>query len=103
MTTRLERLPPLLGIDALNQRRKQQNHVPSLVHDRGAAVRTADLAGQFVAGGFLRWIVPGEVVVAVREIDVVLVENGGPLEGGAVEALARGAVAVFGGKGFLAR
>lgn len=41
-------------------------------------------------------------MVAVREIDVVLFENGGPLKRRAVEALARGAVAVLGGEGPLA-
>lgn len=32
-------------------------------------------------GGFRGWVVPLEVVVAVFEVDVVLVEDGGPLEG----------------------
>ena len=41
-------------------------------------------------------------MVAVREVDVGLVEDGGPLKGGTVQALARRAVAVFGGQGFVA-
>jgi hypothetical protein len=39
-------------------------------------------------------------VVSVREVDVSFVEDGGPLKGGAVQALAGSAVAVFGGEGF---
>lgn len=31
--------------------------------------------------GFLGWVVPLEVMVAVGEVDVLLVEDGGPLEG----------------------
>lgn len=31
-------------------------------------------------GGFRGWVVPLEVVVAMFEVDVVLVEDGGPLE-----------------------
>ena len=64
----------------LDQRREQQNHVPALVHDRTVAEGTADLAGQLVLGGFGGRVVPLEVVVAVFEVDVVFVEDGGPLE-----------------------
>jgi hypothetical protein len=46
------------------------------------AERTADLAGQLVLGGFGGRVVPLEVVVAVFEVDVVFVEDGGPLERG---------------------
>lgn len=31
--------------------------------------------------GFVGWVVPFEVVVAVGEVDVFFVEDGGPLEG----------------------
>ena len=41
-------------------------------------------------------------MVAVGEVDVGFVEDGGPLEGGAVEPLAGLAVAVFGGEGRVA-
>lgn len=47
-------------------------------------------------------VVPAEVVVAVREVDVLLVEDGRPLEGRAVQALAGRAVAVLGGQGAVA-
>ena len=53
-----------------------------------------------MSGCALGGVVPGEIVVAVREVDVGLVEDGGPLEGGAVEALAGRAVAIFCGEGF---
>jgi hypothetical protein len=65
----------------LDQRREQQNHVPALVHNGAVAERAADLAGQLVLGWFGGWVVPLEVVVAVLEVDVVFVEDGGPLEG----------------------
>ena len=32
-------------------------------------------------GGLFGAVIPAEVVVAVGEVDVVLVEDGGPLEG----------------------
>lgn len=54
-------------------------------------------------GGALARVVPAEVVVAVREVDVGLVEDGRPLEGRAVQPLAGCAVAVFGREGALAR
>jgi len=44
------------------------------------AVRTSDLAGQLVFGGFGGWVVPLKVVMTVFEVDVVLVEDGSPLE-----------------------
>lgn len=73
---------PILLILEINQGREQQDHVPALVHDRGAAVRAADLAGQLVHAGLLGGLVPAQVVVAVGEVDVVFVEDGAPLEGG---------------------
>lgn len=42
-------------------------------------------------------------MMALRKVDVRLVEDGGPLERGAVQPLARRAVAVFGGEGARAR
>lgn len=74
------KIPLLLITLELDQRREQQNHVPALVHDRTVAEGTADLAGQLVLGGFGGRVVPLEVVVAVFEVDVVFVEDGGPLE-----------------------
>jgi hypothetical protein len=64
-----------------DERREEQDHVPALVHDGAVAERTADLARQLVLGGFGGRVVPLEVVVAVFEVDVVFVEDGGPLEG----------------------
>lgn len=45
------------------------------------AVAAAHFAGQFVRDGFIGGVVPFEVVVAVGEVDVGFVEDGGPLEG----------------------
>jgi hypothetical protein len=42
---------------------------------------TAHFAWQLMCDGFRGWVIPFEVVVAVGEVDVVLVEDGGPLEG----------------------
>lgn len=74
---------PVFGRLEIDQGGKEQDHVPSLVHDGGAAVRTADLARQLVHARLLTAFVPAEVVVTVGEVDVVLVEDRGPLERGA--------------------
>ena len=65
----------------LDERREEQDHVAALIHDGAVAERAADLAGQLVLGGLGGWVVPLEVVVAVLEVDVFFVEDGGPLEG----------------------
>jgi hypothetical protein len=41
----------------------------------------ADFAGKLVLDGLVGGIVPLEVVVAVGEVDVLLVKDSGPLEG----------------------
>lgn len=60
---------------------EQQNHVPSLVHYGRMAERAADFARQLVLDGLVCRIVPLKIVVAVREVDVILVEDCRPLEG----------------------
>lgn len=70
----------LLALE-LDERREEQDHVAALVHDGAVAERAADLAGQLVFGGFGGRVVPLEVVVAVFEVDVFFMEDGGPLEG----------------------
>ena len=65
----------------VNQTRKHQYHIPPLIHDRTVAVGAADFARELVLDALLRWVVPFEVVVAVEEVDVFFVEDGGPLEG----------------------
>ena len=44
------------------------------------AVGAADLAWQLVLDRLIGRVVPLQIVVAVEEVDVVLVEDGGPLE-----------------------
>jgi len=61
--------------------REQEYHVAPFVHDRCSAVRTTDFAGKFMPCRLLSAVVPSQVVVAVREVDVLLVEDGCPLEG----------------------
>jgi hypothetical protein len=60
------------------------------------AERAADFARKLVLDGLLGWVVPLEVVVAVGEVDVFLVEDGCPLEGCGCSMLALG-VKRFGG------
>jgi hypothetical protein len=82
-------VPLILVALELDQRREQQDHVPALVHDGAVAERAADLARQLVFGGFGGRVVPLEVVVAVFEVDVVFVEDGGPLERCGCESLSQ--------------
>lgn len=51
------------------------------------AVRAAYFAWELVLDGLLGGVVPFEIVVAVGEVDVCLVKNGGPLERCSCEAL----------------
>ena len=72
---------PVLGRFPIDQGWEKQDHVAAFVHDWGTTVGAADFAGEFVDACFLRRLVPAEIVVAVGEVDVVFVEDGGPLEG----------------------
>lgn len=96
VTLRLEGFPSLWRVDALDQRREQQDHVPPFIHDRRSTECALDLAGQMVRLGLLRGIVPAEVVVSVGEADVALMEDGCPLKRCPVKPLACRAVAVLG-------
>lgn len=69
----------LVGLE-VNQAGEEQDHVSTLVHDGTVAEGAANLAGKLVLNGLLARVVPLEVMVSVREVDVLLVENGGPLE-----------------------
>jgi len=84
MARRFEVLLPL--VSQLDQTREEQDHVPSLVHNRAMAIIAPDFAWQAVLGGFRARVVPFEVVVAVGEVDVFFVEDGCPLEGGSWDA-----------------
>jgi hypothetical protein len=70
----------LVGLE-VNERREEQDHVAALVHDGAVAVRAAHFTGQLMLDALLGGVVPFEVVVAVSEVNVILVEDGGPLEG----------------------
>ena len=74
---------PIFWVLEVNQGGKQQNHVPPFIHDGCSAVCAADFARKFVDAGFLGAFVPAKIVVAVGEVDVVLVKDGCPLERGA--------------------
>jgi hypothetical protein len=81
MTGGSERLSTLLAVDAFDERWEEQYHVASFVHNWCSTVGAADLAGQVVGDILVRGIVPAEIVVAVREIDIAFVEDGSMLEG----------------------
>ena len=81
MTPRLKLIQRLLALK-LDQARKQQNHIPALIQNGRVAEVAADFAGELVLDGFVGGVVPFEVVVALEEVDVCFVEDGGPLEGG---------------------
>lgn len=76
---RLEVRLVLVGLE-VDQAGEQQDHVPALVHDRTVAERAADLARKLVLDALVGRVIPLQVVMAVEEVDVVLVEDGGPLE-----------------------
>lgn len=69
-----------VGVE-VHERGEEQDHVAAFVHDGRVAEGTAHFARQLVLDGFRRWVVPFERVVAVCEVDVFFVEDGGPLEG----------------------
>ena len=65
---------------AFDKRRKQEDHVATLVHDRSTAEGAGDFAGKVVRDVFGGGVVPAKVMMAVGEIDVGFVEDGGPLK-----------------------
>lgn len=76
---RLEERLVLVRLE-MDQAGEQQDHVASLIHDGAVAEGTAHLARQLVLDALLGWVVPLEAVVAIGEVDVLLVEDGSPLE-----------------------
>ena len=64
----------------LEQAREEQDHVPTLVHDWAPTMGARDLAGQLVLRRLFAAVVPDQIVVAVCEVDVLLVEDSCPLE-----------------------
>lgn len=65
----------------MDKRREEQDHISALVHDRRATIGTANFARELVLGGLLGAVIPAQVMVAVGEVDIFLVEDGGPLKG----------------------
>ena len=82
MASCCEGFPTFVGADALDEGGEEEDHVAAFVHDGGAAVGAGDLAGEVVRDVFVRWVIPAEIVVAMGEVDVVLLEDACPLEGG---------------------
>ena len=74
---------PFARVLEIDQGGEEEDHVATFVHDGRAAVGAGDFAGELVHAGFFGGLVPAEVVVAVGEVNVFFVEDGGPLERGA--------------------
>jgi len=70
----------VLVVLKVNQTGEEQDHVSTLVHDGTVAERATNLAGKLVLDRLGARVVPLEVMVSVREVDILLVEDGGPLE-----------------------
>ena len=70
----------MLGIINLNDTREHEDHVAALVHDGRVAVRAADLAGQPVVRLLVLRVIEREALGPPREVQVLLMEDGGPLE-----------------------
>jgi hypothetical protein len=79
MASRLEFSLGLVGLE-MHQRREQEDHVAALVHDGGVTEGAADFTRELVLDRLGGGVVPFEVVVAVREVDVFFVEDSCPLE-----------------------
>jgi len=74
-------LEVLLSLVAqLDERGEEKDHVAAFVHDGRVAVVAANLAGEGVFGGFAGRVVPFKVVMSIREVDVLLMEDGRPLK-----------------------
>jgi len=92
---RSELLPVFRALE-LDKCREQQDHISTLIHDRRAAVCAADLARQLVHSCLVLAIIPRQIVVAMGEVDICLVEDCCPLKRCAMDHLAGGAMAVLG-------
>ena len=63
-----------------DERGEQEDHVAAFVHDRSSTEGAGDFARKVVRDVFGGGVVPAKVMMAVGEIDVRFVEDGGPLE-----------------------
>ena len=79
----------------MNQAWKEQNHIPALIHDWAMAEAAPHFAWQLVLVALGRWIIPLQIMVSVGEVDVVLLEDGSPLEWCGMLRLACRAMAQF--------
>ena len=71
----------LVGLE-VDQAREQEDHVSALVHDGAVTKAAANLAWKLVLDRLVGRVVPLKIVVAVGEVDILLVEDGSPLEWG---------------------
>lgn len=70
----------VLRTTEVDDTRKHQDHVPTLVHDRRMAVRAADLARQLMVRLLVARVVERQALGALLEVQVFLLEDGCPLE-----------------------
>ena len=80
MACRLECVTCLGLHNTFDERGEQEDHVATLVHDRSTTEGAGDFAGKMVRDVFAGGVVPTKVVVAIGEVDVRFVEDGGPLK-----------------------
>ena len=76
----LERCAAFLRVDFLDERWEEEDHVAAFVHNRGATEPAGDFARKVVSGVFVRRVIPAQVVDALSEVDIGLVEDRCPLE-----------------------
>ena len=79
----------------MDQAWEEQYHVPALIHDWAMAEAAPHFAWQLVLVALGRWVIPLQIMVSVGEIDVVLLEDGSPLEWCGMLRLACSATAQF--------
>lgn len=69
----------------VDQTWKQENHVTTLIHDGRMAEATSNLAWKLVFDALATGIIPLQVMMPMREVDVLFMEDGSPLEGSSLE------------------
>ena len=79
----------------MDQAWEEQNHIPALIHDWAMAEAAPHFAWQLVLVALGRWVIPLQIMVSIGEVDVVLLEDGSPLERCGMLCLAGSAMAQF--------
>lgn len=64
----------------MHQSREEQYHVPAFVHDWRMTVAAANFTRQLMLDTLAGGIVPLQIVMSMREVDIRLVEDCSPLK-----------------------